>query len=114
MHPRTSRESSGSDRDPVLTWVKDWVRGGIRPEILELDFREASLKAYVKVLPVLRLNPLPAEPDLEDLDILVKTNIQGTIQSERYCVPEELIVPLITDLHLRLTHFGTEIVTLAM
>ena len=49
-----------------------------------------------------------------DLDILVKTDIQGTVQSERYCVPEELIVPLITDLHLRLTHFRTETVTMAM
>ena len=89
MHPRTSRErAQAQDRDPVLTQVKDWVRRGIRPERLELDFREASLKAYVKVLPVLRLNPVPPEPNLDDLDILVKTNIHGTIQSERYCVPE--------------------------
>ena len=112
--PGPRERAQAQDRDPVLTRVKDWVHRGIRPERLELDSGEDSLKAYVKVLPVLKLNPVPPEPDLEDLDILVKTDIHRTIQSERYCVPEELIVPLITDLHLRLTHFGTETVTMMM
>ena len=112
--PGPRERAQAQDRDPLLTRVKDWVRRGIRPARLELDFGEASLKAYIKILPVLNLNPLPAEPDLEDLDILVKTDIQGTIQSKQYCVPEELIVPLITDLHLRLTHFGAEVVAIKM
>ena len=112
--PGPRERAQAQDRDPVLTRVKDWVRRGTVPERLELDFGEASLKAYVKILPVLKLNPVPPEPDEDDLDILVKTDIQGTIQSERYCVPEELIVPLITDLHLQLTHYGTETVAMTM
>ena len=57
-------------------------------------------------MPVLKLKPVIPELDEEDpgIDILVKTDIQGTAQSERYCLPEELIVTLITDLHLQLTH----------
>ena len=98
----------------MLSRVKEWIRQGIIPGRLELDFREPSLKAYVKIMPVLKLNPVPPEPDKEDLnlDILVKTDIQGTVQSERYCLPEDLIVTLITDLHLQLTHYGVE--TIAM
>ena len=77
--PGPRERAQAQDRDPVITQVKDW---GAMPGRLELDFGEASLKAYVKILPVLKLNPLPAEPGLDDLDILVKTDIQGTIQSE--------------------------------
>ena len=78
------------DRDPVLSRVKDWIRQGIVPGRLELDFGEPSLKAYIKIMPVLKLKLVIPEPDEEDpdLDILVKTDIQGTVRSERYCLPE--------------------------
>ena len=78
--PGPRERAQAQDQDPVLTRVKDWVHRGIRPERLELDFGEDSLKAYVKVLPVLKLNPVPPEPDLDELDILVNADIQGTIQ----------------------------------
>ena len=66
--------------------VKDWVRRGAKPGRLELDFGGASLKAFAKILPALRLCQLPAIPDQADLDILVKTDVQGNVQSERYCL----------------------------
>ena len=81
------------------------------PGRLELDFGDSQLKAYVKVIPVLRLCQLPA-PD--NLDILVKTDIQGEKRSERYCMPEKLIDPFIKELHLRLTHYGVETMVLTM
>ena len=81
------------------------------PGRLELDFGESQLKAYVKVIPALRLCQLPA-PD--NLDILVKTDIQGEKKSERYCMPEKLIDPFIRELHLRLTHYGVETMVLTM
>ena len=99
------------DQDTVLSVVKDWVRQGVMPGRLELDFGDSQLKAYVKVIPVLRLCQLPA-PD--NLDILVKTDIQGEKQSERYCMPEKLIDPFIKELHLRLTHYGVETMVLTM
>ena len=104
------------DRDPVLSRVKDWIRQGIIPGRLELDFGEPSLKAYVKIMPVLKLKPVIPEPDEDDLnlDILVKTDIQGTVQSERYCLPEDLIVTLITDLHLQLTHYRVETIAMTL
>ena len=61
---------------------------------------------------VLRLVALQDVEGEAPLDILVKTDMAGTTQSERFCVPERLVQPTIQDLHLRLTHFGTEIVTL--
>ena len=113
--PGPRERAQAQDRDPVLTRVKDWVHRGIIPGRIKLDFGEASLKAYVKILPVLKLDPLPTEPGLKNLDILVKTDIQVTIQSKQYCVPEDLIVPRdrqmeSSDLH----HFGTEVVALTM
>ena len=98
-------------QDAVLSVVKDWVRQGVMPGRLELDFGDNQLKAYVKVIPVLRLCQLP---DLDNLDILVKTDIQGEKQSERYCMPEKLIDPFIKELHLRLTHYGVETMVLTM
>ena len=94
----------------MLSRVKDWVRRGVVPGRLELDFGDPNLKTYVKIMPVLKLKPVIPELDEEDpgLDILVKTDIQGTAQSERYCLPEELIVTLINDLHLQLSHHGAE------
>ena len=94
-----------------LSVVKDWVRKGTMPGRLELDFGDSQLKAYVKVILVLRLCQMP---DLDDLDILVKTDIQGGKQSERYCMPEKLIDPFIKELHLRLTHYGVETIVLTM
>ena len=98
-------------QDTVLSIVNDWVRRGTTPRRLELDLGDTSLKAYVKMIPVLRLCQLP---DQSDLDILVKTDIQGNAQSERYCLPEDLINPFIKDLHLRLTHYGVETTVLTM
>ena len=81
------------------------------PGRLELDFGDSQLKAYVKIIPVLRLCQMP---DLDNLDILVKTDIQGEKQFERYCMPEKLIDPFIKELHLRLTHYGVETMVLTM
>ena len=100
----------------MLSRVKDWVRQGIVPGRLELDFGDPNLKSYVKFMPVLRLKPVVPEQDEEDpgLNILVKTDVQGTSQSERYCLPEELIVTLINDLHLQHTHLGVETTALTL
>ena len=102
------------DRDEVLTVVKDWVQRGVVPERLDLDYRHPDLKTYAKVLPVLTLVDIPEDQEEPALDILVKTDIEGNVQSERYCVPSSLMVATIQDLHLKLTHFGTEIVILTL
>ena len=109
--PGPTDRAEAQDQDPVLAVVKDWVRQRVMPGRLELDFGESQLKAYVKVIPALRLCQLPA-PD--NLDILVKTDIQGKKKSERYCMPEKLIDPFIRELHLRLTHYGVETMVLTM
>ena len=109
--PGPTDRAEAQDQDAVLAVVKDWVRQRVMPERLELDFGESQLKAYVKVIPALRLCQLPA-PD--NLDILVKTDIQGKEKSERYCMPEKLIDPFIRELHLRLTHYGVETMVLTM
>ena len=109
--PGPRERAQAQDQDAVLSVVKDWVRQRVMPERLELDFGDIQLKAYVKVMPVLRLCQLP---DLDNLDILVKTDIQGGRQSERYCMLEKLIDPFIKDLHLRLTHYGVETMVLTM
>ena len=44
----------------MLTRVKDWVRRGIRPARLELDFGEASLKAYHQDLASPQTEPSPS------------------------------------------------------
>ena len=112
--PGPRERAQAQDRDAVLSIVKDWVRRGAIPGRLELDFGDTSLKAYAKILPALRLCQLPAIPDQADLDVLVKTDVQGNVQSERYCLPEDLIIPFIKDLHLRLTHYGTETTVLTL
>ena len=109
--PGPASRAEAQDHDPVLAVVKDWVRQRVMPTRLELDFGDNQLKAYVKVIPVLRLCQLPA-PD--NLDILVKTDIQGEKESERYCMPEKLINPFIKELHLRLSHYGVEMMVLMM
>ena len=109
--PGPREQAQAQDQDAVLSIVKDWVRRGTVPRRLELDFGDDRLKAYVKMIPVLRLCQLPNQADL---DILVKTDIQGRTQSERYCMPEDLIDPFIKDLHLRLTHYGVETTVLTM
>ena len=109
--PDPASRAAVQDQDPVLAVVKDWVRQRVMPTRLELDFGDSRLKAYVKVIPALRLCQLPA-PD--NLDILVKTDIHGGEESERYCMPEKLINPFIKELHLRLSHYGVETVVLTM
>ena len=74
--PGPREQAQAQDRDTVLI-VKDWVRRGAIPGILELDFGDTSLKAYAKILPALRLCQLLDIPDQAILDILVKTDIQG-------------------------------------
>ena len=103
--PGPRERAQVQDQDTVLSVVKDWVlpRGYARKT--GTGFWDSQLKAYVKVMPVLRLCQMP---DLDNLDILVKTDIQGGKQSERYCMPEKLIDPFIKELHLRLTHYGVE------
>ncbi len=109
--PGPASRAAVQDQDPVLAVVKDWVRQRVMPTRLELDFGDSQLKAYVKVIPALRLCQLPA-PD--NLDILVKTDIHGEKESERYCMPEKLINSFIKELHLRLSHYGVETVVLTM
>ncbi len=109
--PGPASRAAAQDQDPVLAVVKDWVRQRVMPTRLELDFGDSQLKAYVKVIPALRLCQLPA-PD--NLDILVKTDIHGEKESERYCMPEKLINSFIKELHLRLSHYGVETVVLTM
>ena len=109
--PGPTDRAEAQDQDPVLAVVKDWVRQRVMPKRLELDFGESQLKAYVKVIPALRLCQLPAP---NNLDILVKTDIQGEKGSERYCMPEKLINTFIKELHLRLSHYGVETMVLTM
>ena len=109
--PGPREQAQAQDQEVVLSIVKDWVRRGTVPRRLELDFGDDWLKAYVNMIPVLRLCQIP---DQADLDILVKTDIQGRTQSERYCMPEDLIDLFIIDLHLRLTHYGVETTVLTM
>ena len=109
--PGPRERAQAQDQDAVLSVVKDWVQKGTVPRRLELDFGDDRLKAYVKIIPVLRLCQMP---DQADLDILVKTDIQGRTHSERYCMPEKLINPFIKDLHLRLSHYGVETIVLTM
>ena len=109
--PGPTGRAEAQDQDPVLAVVKDWVCQRVMPKRLELDFGESQLKAYVKVIPALRLCQLPAP---NNLDILVKTDIQGEKESERYCMPEKLINTFIKELHLRLSHYGVETMVLTM
>ena len=109
--PGPTGRAEAQDQDTVLAVVKDWVRQRVMPKRLELDFGESQLKAYVKVIPALRLCQLPAP---NNLDILVKTDIQGEKESERYCMPEKLINTFIKELHLRLSHYGVETMVLTM
>ena len=109
--PGPTGRAEAQDQDPVLAVVKDWVRQRVMPTRLELDFGESQLKAYVKVIPALRLCQLPAP---NNLDILVKTDIQGEKESERYCMPEKLIDTFIKELHLKLSHYGVETMVLTM
>ena len=57
--PRPRERAQTQDQDAVLSVVKDWVRRGTVSGRLELDFGDSQLKAYVKVIPVLRLCQMP-------------------------------------------------------
>ena len=45
------------------------------PQCMDLDYGHPDLKAYAKVLAVLKLVDLPGVPGEEPLDILVKTDV---------------------------------------
>ena len=89
--PGTRRQAQIQDQDQTIGMVKKWVKEEKAPERIMVDFGHPDLKAYAKIRTILKLIGLPHAKKGEDMKILVKTDIEGTKLSERYCVPEALI-----------------------
>ena len=98
--PGPRERARAQDGDKVLSVVKDWVRRLVVPQRLDLDYGHPDLKAYTKMLPILKLLEVPGTQEQLALDILVKTDVEGNVQYEQFCVPRDLIVATIQDLHL--------------
>ena len=97
------------DEDPDLVSVKQWVEDNTNPEEKKLDFGTPALRAYRKMLPSLVIGE--SDP-AEGWKLLFRKPLIDTDNRTRTFIPRQLVVPLIMDCHLSLSHLGSEKVAL--